>query len=158
MLMSSSSLSATAIPPCAYCVADSVNSCLASTRTRPASASEMAARKPATPAPTTMKSASWVTAFIVQAGETLDGSTQPASALPLGYDGDPVNRVIGNVKPKPYAVLIHNGLLRQAGEHLLTALDRKPSLTAVISVAPVRKHWEAALLASLKAAGVEAYV
>src|SRR5262249_47518330 len=55
-LISSSSLSATAIPPWAYCVADSVSSCLERIRTLPASAKVIAARSPATPAPTTMKS------------------------------------------------------------------------------------------------------
>lgn len=62
------------------------------------------------------------------------------------------------MKPTPYGVLIQNGLLRQAGEQLLAALGGKPSLIAVVSVSPVRKHWEAALVTALKAAGVEPFV
>ena len=56
--------SATAMPPWAYCVADSVSSVLARTSTRPAAASSMAARSPAMPAPMTTKSVSAGAAFI----------------------------------------------------------------------------------------------
>ena len=62
------------------------------------------------------------------------------------------------MRPEPYEVLIQNGLLRSAGARLLAAFDGKPSLTAVISVAPVRKHWEAALTASFKEAGFESFI
>ena len=62
------------------------------------------------------------------------------------------------MRPEPYEVLIQNGLLRSAGARLLAAFDRKPSLTAVISVAPVRKHWEAALTGSLGDAGLESFI
>ena len=53
---SSSSLSATAMPPCAYSDDDSRRLSFATTSTWPASASSMAARRPATPAPITRKS------------------------------------------------------------------------------------------------------
>src|SRR5450755_4987510 len=53
---SSSSLRAAAIPPCAYSDEDSRRLSLAITRTRPIEASSIAALRPATPAPTTMKS------------------------------------------------------------------------------------------------------
>src|SRR5882672_6940571 len=53
---SSSSLNATAMPPCAYSEEDSRRLSLAMTRTVPASASSIAARNPATPAPITRKS------------------------------------------------------------------------------------------------------
>ena len=56
--ISSSSASATAMPPCAYWEEDSFRLSLATTRTRPNGASSMAARNPATPAPTTRKSVS----------------------------------------------------------------------------------------------------
>ena len=69
-----------------------------------------------------------------------------------------MNRVTVQVKPAPYEVLIENGLLRQAGKHLLAALGRKAPHIAVITVAPVRKHWESALNTALKQAGVEPYV
>ena len=69
-----------------------------------------------------------------------------------------MNRVTVQVKPTPYGVLIQNGLVRQAGEQLLAALGGKPSLTAVVTVAPVRKHWEATLVTALKAADVEPFV
>lgn len=69
-----------------------------------------------------------------------------------------MNRVTVQVRPEPYEVLIQSGLLRQAGTHLLAAFERKPSLAVVISVAPVRKHWEASLSASLKEVGLEPYV
>ena len=90
--------------------------------------------------------------------ETSDGSTQPASARLLGYHGGPVNRVTVQVQHEPYEVLIKNGLLRSAGARLLTAFAGKPSLAVVISVAPVRKHWESRLTTSLKDAGIEYHV
>ena len=69
-----------------------------------------------------------------------------------------MNRVSVQVKPAPYEVLIESGLLRQAGKHLLAALGRKASHIAVITVAPVRKHWESAFNTALKQAGVEPFV
>jgi len=69
-----------------------------------------------------------------------------------------VNRVTVQVKPAPYDVLIESGLLRHAGKHLLAALGHKAPHIAVITVAPVRKHWESALSTALKQAGVEPYV
>src|SRR5580765_6346436 len=57
-LISSSSLRAAAMPPWANWVLESVISRFASTSTRPAGASSMAARSPATPAPITRKSVS----------------------------------------------------------------------------------------------------
>ena len=56
--ISSSSARAAAMPPCAYWEEDSCRLSLATTRTRPRAASSMAARSPATPAPTTRKSVS----------------------------------------------------------------------------------------------------
>jgi 3-dehydroquinate synthase len=65
-----------------------------------------------------------------------------------------VNRVSVQVKPAAYDVLIQNGLLRQAGAHILGAFGRRPSLTSVVTVSPVRKHWESVLSNSLKDAGL----
>src|SRR5208283_4474773 len=56
--ISSSSARAAAMPPCAYWEEDSFRLSLATTRTRPKGASSIAARSPATPAPTTRKSVS----------------------------------------------------------------------------------------------------
>src|ERR1035438_6161518 len=61
---SSSSLRATAIPPCAYSEEDSRNESFAMTRTVPAFASSIAARRPATPAPMTRKSQSIAIAIL----------------------------------------------------------------------------------------------
>ncbi|MCI0348065.1 MAG: 3-dehydroquinate synthase [Acidobacteriales bacterium] len=69
-----------------------------------------------------------------------------------------MNCVTVQVKPEAYEVLIENGLLRQAGARMLAGFDRKPSLISVVTVAPVRKHWESTLLASLKDARLEAHV
>ena len=51
--ISSSSESATAIPPCAQAVAESLKCDFARTRTFPAALNSMAARRPAIPLPTT---------------------------------------------------------------------------------------------------------
>ena len=69
---SSSSLKATAIPPCAYWVLLSVTSCFVTTSTRPASARPIAARSPAMPPPTTMKSVS----DAIGGMKKFDGSTR----------------------------------------------------------------------------------
>jgi 3-dehydroquinate synthase len=61
-----------------------------------------------------------------------------------------VNTVQVNVNP-PYKAVIEQGLLPKAGERLRELLPQKPRLF-IITVAPVRKHWGAALTASLEAA------
>ena len=66
-----------------------------------------------------------------------------------------MNSVTVRVKLAAYPVLIENGLLRKAGKHLLDALSRKPSHLSVITVAPVRRHWEALLTNSFKEAGLD---
>ena len=69
-----------------------------------------------------------------------------------------MNCVTVQVKPAAHEVLIESGLLREAGKRLLAALGGKPSHTAVVTAGPVRKHWEGALVASLKTAGLEPHV
>ena len=62
-----------------------------------------------------------------------------------------------DVKPRPYAALIENGLLAKAGS-LLRELLPAGSRLFVITVAPVRRKWAKTLLGSLSAAGFEAKV
>jgi 3-dehydroquinate synthase len=59
------------------------------------------------------------------------------------------------VKPRPYAVLIENGLLGRAGE-LLRELVPAGSRLFVVTVAPVRRKWGKKLMSSLSAAGFDA--
>ncbi len=71
-----------------------------------------------------------------------------------------MNRMITipvEVKPRPYAALIENGLLANAGS-LLRDLVPAGSRLFVITVAPVRRKWGKRLLASLTAAGFDVKV
>jgi 3-dehydroquinate synthase len=61
------------------------------------------------------------------------------------------------VKPRPYAALIENGLLAKVGA-LLRELLPAGSRLFVITVAPVRRKWGKALLRSLAGAGFEAKI
>ena len=91
---SSSSLSATAMPPCAYSEDDSPRLSLATTSTCPAADSSMAARSPATPAPTTRKSVSMCSACV---------SVRPS--IPSWY----------NVEVPSYPVNTGHGCYRRGG-------------------------------------------
>ncbi|PYX26037.1 MAG: 3-dehydroquinate synthase, partial [Acidobacteria bacterium] len=59
------------------------------------------------------------------------------------------------VKPRPYAALIENGLLAKAGALLRELLPARSRLF-VITVAPVRRKWGKVLMGSLAAAGFDA--
>jgi 3-dehydroquinate synthase len=59
------------------------------------------------------------------------------------------------VKPRPYEVLIGNGLLAGVGERLLRLLPAKSRLF-VVTVAPVRRKWGKRLMNSLVASGFTA--
>lgn len=61
------------------------------------------------------------------------------------------------VKPRPYAALIENGLLANAGA-LLRELLPAESRLFVITVAPVRRKWGKALMGSLESAGFDAKI
>jgi len=65
-----------------------------------------------------------------------------------------MNRVLIDIKPRPYEAVIGGGLLADAGEEIQSALGRKPSKVFVITVPPVKKHWAGPLIASLKKAGL----
>jgi 3-dehydroquinate synthase len=60
-----------------------------------------------------------------------------------------------DVKPRPYAALIENGLLAKAGT-LLRELVPSGSRLFVVTVAPVRRKWGKRLMASLTSAGFDA--
>lgn len=60
-----------------------------------------------------------------------------------------------DVKPRPYAALIENGLLAKAGT-LLRELLPPGSRLFVVTVAPVRRKWGKKLMASLAGAGLDA--
>src|ERR1700757_2227057 len=59
------------------------------------------------------------------------------------------------VKPRPYAALIENGLLAKVGALLRELLPARSRLF-VITVAPVRRRWGKVLMGSLAAAGFDA--
>jgi 3-dehydroquinate synthase len=59
------------------------------------------------------------------------------------------------VKPRPYAALIENGLLAKVGALLRELLPARSRLF-VITVAPVRRKWGKVLMGSLAAAGFDA--
>jgi 3-dehydroquinate synthase len=59
------------------------------------------------------------------------------------------------VKPRPYAALIENGLLAKAGALLRELLPARSRLF-VITVVPVRRKWGKVLMGSLAAAGFDA--
>ena len=75
----------------------------------------------------------------------------------LGYDGFSMIKIPVNVKPRPYAALIENGLLAKAGA-LLRELLPPQSRLFVVTVSPVRRKWGKALMGSLSGAGFEAKI
>lgn len=62
-----------------------------------------------------------------------------------------------DVKPRPYAAVIENGLLAKAGALLRDLLPSGDRLF-VITVAPVRRKWGKKLMASLAGAGFDANI
>ena len=56
------------------------------------------------------------------------------------------------VAPRPYSAFVEAGLLRRAGEQLVTVLGSKRRVF-VISTRPIRRHWGAPFAKSLRGAG-----
>ena len=63
-----------------------------------------------------------------------------------------MTRVTIAVQPRPYDAIIENGLLERAGEHLRRVIGNRRNLF-VVTVPPVRRKWNKALMMSLLAAG-----
>jgi 3-dehydroquinate synthase len=80
---------------------------------------------------------------------------KPTATPSLSYDEKSMITVTVEVKPRPYAALIENGLLVKAGA-LLRELLPAGSRLFVITVAPVRCKWGKVLMGSLAAAGFDA--
>jgi 3-dehydroquinate synthase len=80
---------------------------------------------------------------------------KPTATPSLGYDEKSMITVPVEVKPRPYAALIENGLLAKAGA-LLRELLPAGSRLFVITVVPVRRKWGKVLMGSLAAAGFDA--
>jgi len=103
----------------------------------------MAARIPATPAPTTTKSVSAGTFFIRA------GILAPSWARRLlRYDGR-VIRVDINIPSRAYPALIESGLLRRSGTLLREIFPERQSVM-VVTVAAVRRRWGKQLASALK--------
>src|SRR5207302_1634304 len=73
---------------------------------------------------------------------------KPTATPPLSYDEKSMITVPVEVKPRPYAALIENGLLAKAGALLRELLPARSRLF-VITVAPVRRKWGKVLMGSL---------
>src|SRR5260370_26741572 len=77
------------------------------------------------------------------------------------YD-ESVHRVSVRVKPQAYEAVIGSGLLSSAADEITAALGRASSSGSgrafVVTVPPVRKHWEKTLLGSLKKKGIQFHV
>ncbi len=71
-----------------------------------------------------------------------------------------MHRVSVRVKPQPYEAVIGSGLLSSAAQEVVAALGRASSRGQcfVVTVPPVRKHWEKELLESLKKAEIKFHV
>src|SRR5438132_11610852 len=80
---------------------------------------------------------------------------KPTATPSLSYDEKSMITVAVEVKPRPYAALIENGLLAKAGA-LLRELLPAGSRLFVITVAPVRRKWGKVLMGSLTGAGFDA--
>jgi len=80
---------------------------------------------------------------------------KPTATPSLSYDEQSMITVPVEVKPRPYAALLENGLLAKAGA-LLRELLPAGSRLFVITVAPVRRKWGKVLMGSLAAAGFDA--
>lgn len=77
----------------------------------------------------------------------------------LRYD-ECVHRVSVRVKPQTYEAVIGSGLLSSAAEEIMAALGKTGSRGQcfIVTVPPVRKHWEKQLLDSLKKAEIKSHV
>lgn len=75
------------------------------------------------------------------------------------YD-ESVHRVSVRVKPQAYEAVIGSGLLSSAAAEITAALGRASGSgrAFVVTVPPVRKHWEKTLLGSLKKKGIQFHV
>jgi len=75
------------------------------------------------------------------------------------YD-ESVHRVSVRVKPQAYEAVIGSGLLSSAADEISAALGRASGSgrAFVVTVPPVRKHWEKTLLGSLKKKGIQFHV
>ncbi len=75
------------------------------------------------------------------------------------YD-ESVHRVSVRVKPQAYEAVIGSGLLSSAADEITAALGRASGSgrAFVVTVPPVRKHWEKTLLGSLKKKGIQFHV
>src|SRR6201993_2264108 len=80
---------------------------------------------------------------------------KPTATPSLSYDEKSMITIPVEVKPRPYAALIENGLLVKAGALLRELLPARSRLF-VITVAPVRRRWGKVLMGSLAAAGFDA--
>jgi 3-dehydroquinate synthase len=71
-----------------------------------------------------------------------------------------VHRVSVRVKPQAYEAVIGSGLLSSAADEISAALGRASGngRAFVVTVPPVRKHWEKKLLGSLKKKGIQFHV
>src|SRR3954454_689642 len=105
--------------------------------TRPAAASSTAARRPATPAPITMKSVSAGACFIYE--KCYHACRRPVrEGIQLSWTL--MISVPVEVKPRPYKVLVESGLLTRAGHILRETLSDRGKIF-VITVAPVHRRW-----------------
>src|ERR1700719_3932077 len=134
--------------------ADFPASCFSSTSTRPAGASSIAARRPATPAPITTKSVSAGRPFIggVQLRRGNSTTSRKAIFRALTLLWNRMAQVTIHVSPRPYQAWIENSLLTRAGS-VLSELLPQASRIFVVTVPPVRKGWGSKLVRSLKASG-----
>src|ERR1700692_4050577 len=134
--------------------ADFPASCFSMTSTRPAAASSIAARRPATPAPITTKSVSAGKPFIggVQLRRGNSTTSRKAILRALTLLWNRMAQVTIHVAPRPYQAWIENGLLTRAGS-VLSELLPQASRIFVVTVPPVRKRWGSKLVSSLKASG-----
>jgi 3-dehydroquinate synthase len=80
---------------------------------------------------------------------------KPIATPSLSYDEKSMITIPVEVKPRPYAALIENGLLAKVGALLRELLPARSRLF-VITVAPVRRKWGKVLMGSLAAAGFDA--
>jgi len=63
-----------------------------------------------------------------------------------------------SITSSPYNVIIGQGTLAQAGKQIISVLGRRPAKCCVITAQPIWKHWGKVLEASLKNAGLNAFV
>ena len=82
---------------------------------------------------------------------------KPTATPSLSYDEKSMITVPVEVKPRPYAALIENGLLAKAGALLRELLPARSRLF-VITVAPVRRKWGKVLMGSLAGGGFDATI